>query len=147
MQVRSSVIVRLATYSVYEDAYVEHWSLYDDVRPVLDALPAGRLGIISNGNSVNQREKLRRTGIFHLFSMVLISSDIGVAKPDPRIFEEGAMRLGVEPHACVYVGDPPKRGLGFSSKQSRSSGVFYSDFNAERPNASQASGIGRPHAS
>ena len=31
----------------------------------------------------------------------------GVHKPDPRLFEITAERLGVKPQECIYVGDHP----------------------------------------
>ena len=38
---------------------------------------------------------------------VISSADIGVEKPDPRIFGEAARQLGVKPDCIVHVGDLP----------------------------------------
>jgi epoxide hydrolase-like predicted phosphatase len=38
---------------------------------------------------------------------VVISAEVGVRKPDPRIYELGARAIGLEPAACVFVDDLP----------------------------------------
>jgi putative hydrolase of the HAD superfamily len=42
-----------------------------------------------------------------LFDGWVISSDVGLRKPDPAIYELAAERLGLEPAACVFVDDLP----------------------------------------
>jgi putative hydrolase of the HAD superfamily len=39
------------------------------------------------------------------FDATVFSCDVGVAKPDPRIYEIACERLGVEPGDCLFVGD------------------------------------------
>lgn len=73
---------------------------------VLDAL-AGRgyrLGVISNADG-RVRALLEAAGVASRLEMVLDSAEVGLEKPDPRIFHEGARRLGTPPEACAYVGD------------------------------------------
>lgn len=36
---------------------------------------------------------------------MIFSCDVGVSKPDPRIYELACERLGVEPAECLFVGD------------------------------------------
>jgi epoxide hydrolase-like predicted phosphatase len=43
--------------------------------------------------------------IAELFDGVVISGDEGFRKPDPRMYELGAQRIGAEPTACVFVDD------------------------------------------
>ncbi len=45
-----------------------------------------KLGVISNGMTLTQYTKLDVLGIRPLLSAVLISEDVGISKPDPRIF-------------------------------------------------------------
>jgi len=40
-----------------------------------------------------------------LFDAEIFSSQIGLSKPDPRIYEACCAALGVEPHEAVFVGD------------------------------------------
>jgi len=39
------------------------------------------------------------------FKTVILSSKLGIRKPNPEIYWEAARRIGVEPSHCVYVGD------------------------------------------
>jgi putative hydrolase of the HAD superfamily len=92
-------------FAFYQRRYRESWTLYDDVAAALQALTECRLGIVSNGNVEQQKAKLRRTGIEHLFSVVLISEQAGVAKPDPKIFLAACRRAQCAPHEAIHIGD------------------------------------------
>lgn len=66
---------------------------------------AFRLGMITNGYRDSQRGRLRAAGLLDIFDPLLISEEVGVAKPDARIFEMALTRLGLGPEAVLYVGD------------------------------------------
>lgn len=68
------------------------------------------LGLISNViTSQEIPDWLEADGLAQYFSSVILSSVMGVRKPDPAIYHEAARRAGVEPGKCVYVGDNLKR--------------------------------------
>ena len=46
------------------------------------------------------------------FDVVIISSEVGADKPDPRIFERALKALHVAPGETWHVGDDPKRDWG-----------------------------------
>jgi putative hydrolase of the HAD superfamily len=84
------------------------YRLFDDVRPALEAL-AGRglrLGVVSNFEPWLE-DVLALQGVDHLFATVAISGKLGVAKPDPEIFQVALKEVGAEPEATVHVGDQP----------------------------------------
>jgi putative hydrolase of the HAD superfamily len=84
------------------------YQLFDDVRPALDEL-AGRgvtLGVVSNFEPW-LADILALQGIDDRFATVAISGVLGVAKPDPRIFEAALAEAGAAPAATVHVGDQP----------------------------------------
>jgi putative hydrolase of the HAD superfamily len=91
------------------DDYRRHYEAnarpFPDALPCLDALASRPMGIISNGDSTQQRNKLRNAGLLDRFRPVVVSGDIGVDKPDARIFLEAARQAGCAPGECVYVGD------------------------------------------
>jgi HAD superfamily hydrolase (TIGR01549 family) len=64
-----------------------------------------RLAVVTNGASDLQRTKLARTGLGELFDAVVVSSDIGVGKPDPAVFRAALDALGVAPGEAVMVGN------------------------------------------
>lgn len=66
---------------------------------------AYRLGMITNGYSDSQRGRLESAGLKDVFDPLLISEEVGVAKPDIRIFELALAQLGLPPEAVLYVGD------------------------------------------
>lgn len=65
------------------------------------------LGVITNGPSYGQRKKLEKSGLAPYFKEehVIVSGDFHYHKPDARLFEEAAKRLGVKMEECVFVGD------------------------------------------
>ena len=80
--------------------------VYDDVRPALDEFRRTyRLALLTNGASDLQREKVAGAQIGAYFDEILVAGDIGIAKPDPRIFQTMLARLRVEPHEAVMLGD------------------------------------------
>lgn len=95
----------METFSKYLAEYERNWRLYDDVLPCLRSLQGYSLGIVSNGDSRQQRQKLDCTGIAAFFASIVISGDIDIAKPTPEIFERCISELGFSPNEVVYVGD------------------------------------------
>ncbi len=67
-----------------------------------------RLAMITNGVHERQWGKLRCLGLENEFEYVFISGDVGVDKPDPRIFEVCAQAMNLEPQQMAYVGDNPE---------------------------------------
>ncbi len=64
-------------------------------------------GVITNGPAYLQNHKMQQSGLMEWIDMLLVSGDIGIHKPDPRIYEIAAEKLGLKPEECVYVGDHP----------------------------------------
>jgi putative hydrolase of the HAD superfamily len=83
------------------------WSqMGDGVKETLEWFKERRfkMGVISNASGQIKR-LLEHTGIDHYFDVVLDSHEVGVEKPDERIFQKALEALGVEPHEAVHVGD------------------------------------------
>lgn len=66
-----------------------------------------KLGIITNGSTRVQEDKIRRLGLFELMDVVLISEREGVRKPEAEIFGRALARLGVPASDAWFVGDSP----------------------------------------
>ena len=98
----------MAWIAAYQAGYEDGWRLFPDARPVLDRLRARgdlRLGVVTNGESDLQRQKLDALGITAYFDVVVVSGDHGWAKPDRRIFEHAVAGVGVPADRCFFVGD------------------------------------------
>jgi putative hydrolase of the HAD superfamily len=79
---------------------------FADVSACLDELSDSyTLGLITNGASCLQREKLTTAGLDEYFDVVVVSAEFGVGKPDPSIFEHALDRLGSDREQAVMIGD------------------------------------------
>lgn len=92
----------------YLRTYERSWRAYPDALSTLRRLHTGThlpLGVITNGDSAQQHAKLQAAGLDQFFSLVVVSSDVGAAKPSPKIFRIACDALGVAPSRALYVGD------------------------------------------
>lgn len=92
---------------VYEEfGCAERWRAYDDVVPAFRRLRDRGLaiGLISNWDS-RLTGLMVGMGIAPLLDTIVSSAEVGLHKPDPRIFELACQRLGVLPGECAHVGD------------------------------------------
>lgn len=63
-----------------------------------------KLGVVSNADG-RVAAQLEAARLADLLDFVIDSHRVGVEKPDPRIFQMGLERAGVQPAEAVYVGD------------------------------------------
>ena len=96
-----------AWLSRYVELYEAAWRPFPDARRVLDVLATRglRLGVITNGDAVQQRRKIEAIGLADVLPYVVASSEAGSAKPDTGIFRTACAGLGVPPDEAAYVGD------------------------------------------
>ncbi len=81
--------------------------LIDGAEDVLDSL-SGRVGllIVTNGIADVQRPRFARSSVGQHFSDVVISEEVGTAKPDPAFFEVAFARMGFpRKEDVLIVGD------------------------------------------
>jgi putative hydrolase of the HAD superfamily len=89
-----------------QDQVEDYWIPFSNVHEVLPELRnrSLRMGVVSNWDKT-ARDLLRRHGLISYFEHCIISSEVGVSKPDPQIFRIAQHRANVEPQECLYVGD------------------------------------------
>jgi putative hydrolase of the HAD superfamily len=90
-------------------AYSNSLTVGPDVEAALAGLRADgyRMGLVSN---ISLRADLMRgdlaaLGLDRFLDASVFSSEVGIRKPDSRIFREALDRLGTEPGVTVFVGD------------------------------------------
>jgi putative hydrolase of the HAD superfamily len=85
------------------------------VIPFLAALKANglRLGVITHGLTVKQAEKLVRLGLVPYLDprAVFISDQIGISKPNPKLYLAALRELQLHPGEVMYVGDTPEHDI------------------------------------
>ncbi|OYT52717.1 MAG: haloacid dehalogenase [Candidatus Altiarchaeales archaeon ex4484_2] len=94
----------VAAYHSTKTAYLTPFP--DTVPTLLKLRDSGfMLGVVTDGISVKQWEKLIRLGLQHFFHTVVISSDVGCEKPREELFHIAAERLSCKKEDMVMVGD------------------------------------------
>lgn len=96
-----------AWFAGYLERYVAAWTLHDDALPALDRLDAAgvRIGVITNGDLEFQARKMDAIALSERVEHLIASGEVGVTKPDARIFQIACERFGVAPADAFYVGD------------------------------------------
>ena len=64
-----------------------------------------QMGVISNGLTIKQWEKLIRLGLYHFFDEVVTSQEAESEKPDHIIFQLALERMGCKAEESVMVGN------------------------------------------
>lgn len=63
-----------------------------------------KVGFLSNA-AENWLDELFSPDQIKLFDDIVLSCDVGLVKPDPKIFELAATRLGIKTDECIFVDD------------------------------------------
>lgn len=97
-------------YDLFTDPEV--YVLFDDVVETMDVLrrKGFRLGIVSNF-APTLRRILEHKGILSYFDPVIVSTEVGLEKPNPDIFRLALEQAGLQPGEMLYVGDHDKNDI------------------------------------
>jgi putative hydrolase of the HAD superfamily len=93
-------------------AQAEAWRIYDDVLPVLDRLAAWgfRLAVISNWDE-RLRDLLRSLALDARFETIVVSCEVGHAKPHRAMFDQAATKLALPADRILHIGDSAEMDL------------------------------------
>ena len=85
---------------------------FPDVPPFLRRVHAQGdvlLGVITHGLEIKQAEKLLLLNVLQWInpSAIFISDQLGISKPNPKIYQRACAGLGLDPREAMYVGDSP----------------------------------------
>ncbi|XP_027361631.1 haloacid dehalogenase-like hydrolase domain-containing protein 3 isoform X2 [Abrus precatorius] len=85
------------------------WHLPDGAYETITLLKdAGvKMAVVSNFDS-RLRKLLKDLNVLNLFDAVIVSSEVGYEKPDPRIFQAALDQVNVEACKALHIGDDQK---------------------------------------
>ena len=134
--VNPAIIVAAGVVAYHETKWRE-LQVYDDVYDVLRWLATTDIvrGIISQGWTIKQAEKIIRLKIYDFLSpnAIFFTDQIGINKPNPKLYARVLATLGLEPDHTIYVGDNPKNDIdpahavGMRTIRVRRSGKYIHD--------------------
>ena len=115
----SRALIVAAGVAAYHDTKFRELRPFPGVPELLSDLKRKgvRLGVITHGLAVKQAEKLVRLKLVDYMdpAAIFISDEIGINKPNPKLYKTALSALGLEAREAMYVGDniesdviPPK---------------------------------------
>jgi putative hydrolase of the HAD superfamily len=96
-----------AAVMAYHKEKIDSITLYEDVEPCLKKLKeiGIKSAIISDGIPIKQYEKILRLKIDKFVDSIVISDEIGIRKPNPKLFSYYLKKFDVKGAETIYVGD------------------------------------------
>jgi putative hydrolase of the HAD superfamily len=91
----------------YLDHLVDNFLWISQAEQTIDYLKGSyRLGAVTNGLEKVQRPRLKRSGAIHQFDVIVVSEEIGSAKPQKKFFDIAFNLMGhPEKQEVIIVGD------------------------------------------
>ena len=83
-----------------------------------------KTAIVTNGMTEVQKAKIAKTELDKIFSVVVVSEEAGVSKPDSQIFDIALQKLGIEPGETLFVGDHLENDI-HGSQEAGMNGIWY----------------------
>lgn len=113
---RNPAVVIAAGVVAYHRTKESDMEVLPDARALLDVLrTAGvRTGVLSDGLQLKQAEKLVRLDVLPYFDppSIFFSDQLGISKPNPKIFTKACEALGAAPERVLYIGDRDTHDVG-----------------------------------
>lgn len=127
----------VAGRTLSSDAFLElwtsHFTVHEAVLPLVESL-VGRvkLLLLSNTEAFHFEHLRPRLPILARFDALIVSHELGLAKPDPAIFREALRCAGTSPAATAYFDDLPlyvdaARALGIDARVFSDAARFRAD--------------------
>lgn len=91
---------------MYMKKYREFWDWIDEAEKTLEvASKHFDVGIITNGFKETQHLKFEKLSMYKYTRQMIISEELGVLKPNPKVFDHATEIAGVPREDILYVGD------------------------------------------
>ncbi len=131
----NEAILVAAAIAGYHETKIRNLRAHEDVIEVLKLLRRYsklKIGIITNGITIKQAEKIVRLNIYQYLDSdaIFISDQLGMNKPNTKFFQRACREIGVRPPQALYIGDHPRldvdppNKIGMISVHSKRSGKY-----------------------
>jgi len=116
------MLKRLGHYSkIYVTAGIiaYHDVKFASIRPFFDVVPTFielkklevKICVLTDGDALKQYEKILRLRIQDFLDDIVITEEVGMRKPNPKLFELALNRLNVKTTETIYIGDNYERDI------------------------------------
>ena len=87
-------------------AQLDNHEIHSNTLQLVDTLRKNgyKVGLLSN-NTLKTANYIRSTDLVNHFDVCVMSSEIGMSKPDTKIFEYFFSKLGVSPREAIFIDD------------------------------------------
>lgn len=137
---RNPKIFSIDVSRLFRTLSIVRMGLFDDTLPALRALRTRfRLGLVSDAQGVFLKPEIEMTGLAPLLDAVIISTDHGFHKPDPRLFASALSDLRVNSQSAIFVGDSVRRDICGAKKANIPAVLLTRDGSPEGDDAEQRS--------
>lgn len=96
---------RAAFVEAFEDIFELNAAMVAFIDRIRDT---AALHLLSNTNAIHAPYFESRYPVFDRFDGRIYSHEVGMMKPDPRIYERAVELLGIDPRRTVYIDDLPE---------------------------------------
>jgi putative hydrolase of the HAD superfamily len=109
----NTAILVAAAIGAYHDEKYRSLAPFPDVPVVLERIAARTdlvVGVVTEGLEIKQAEKLVRLKVVPFLApdAIFISDQIGISKPNRKLYVRACAAVGVRPDEAMYVGDHPE---------------------------------------
>ena len=96
-----------AALKIMRTASIDWLRVFPGTFELLNTLKSAgaKIFILSNAQSVFTADEIKNNGLWDIFDGIIMSSDVGVAKPDPAFFEMLFDKYGLHKASAVMIGD------------------------------------------
>jgi putative hydrolase of the HAD superfamily len=109
-------VVGVEAARAFRAASLRHFQAFPQSVKLLKELEGYPMGIVSNAQAVFSLLELKYLDLSKHFQFVILSSEFGHRKPDPRIILEGARKLALKPEEILSIGDSMEHDIVPSEK-------------------------------
>ncbi len=90
----------------YMKCYRDYWQWISGAREAFTAISEKfDVGILTNGFTETQKLKFEQFGLYEQVNHLVISEEVGVLKPHPRVFHYATELTGFSAGEILYIGD------------------------------------------